>query len=167
MKSNIAGTFLKLVAKHFPRGSKLHKIFNSNTIKASYSCTRNMGAIIKSHNVRVLNQKEQEKTPKMCNCRKENVCLRGNCLATNVIYKATVQLETGQQKVYIGPTGGPFKERYANYKSFNHEKYSKETRLSKFIWKLKKAKTKFSLKFDVIRKPQTQRKEIRANAISA
>ena len=33
--------FLKLLEKHFPRHHKLHKIFNRNTVKVSYSCTKN------------------------------------------------------------------------------------------------------------------------------
>ena len=31
--------FLKLLDKHFPRHHKLHKIYNKNTVKVSYSCT--------------------------------------------------------------------------------------------------------------------------------
>ncbi|PIK43036.1 hypothetical protein BSL78_20110 [Apostichopus japonicus] len=31
--TNIGGTFLKLINKHFPKTSKLHKIFNRNTVK--------------------------------------------------------------------------------------------------------------------------------------
>ena len=38
VKTNIGKTFLKLVKKHFPRGHKLYKIFNRNTLKLSYSC---------------------------------------------------------------------------------------------------------------------------------
>ena len=38
VKTNIGKRFLKLVKKHFPRGHKLYKIFNRNTLKLSYSC---------------------------------------------------------------------------------------------------------------------------------
>ena len=48
--------FLKLLDKHFPRQHKLHKIFNKNTVKVSYSCTKNIKSIISSHNKRVLHQ---------------------------------------------------------------------------------------------------------------
>ena len=48
--TNIAKTFLQLVTKHFPRSNKLHKIFNRNTVKVSYSCMNNMSNIIKGHN---------------------------------------------------------------------------------------------------------------------
>ena len=42
VKTNIGKTFLKLVKKHFPRGHKLYKIFNRNTLKLSYSCMSGM-----------------------------------------------------------------------------------------------------------------------------
>ena len=34
----VAKIFLSLIDKHFPKNSKLCKIFNRNTIKVSYSC---------------------------------------------------------------------------------------------------------------------------------
>ena len=41
-------------------------------------------------------------------------------------------------KTYIGLMETPFKDRYRNHvKSFNNEKYQKETELSKYIWELK------------------------------
>ena len=42
VSTNVAKTFLQLVTKHFPRSHKLHKIFNRNTVKVSYSCMNNM-----------------------------------------------------------------------------------------------------------------------------
>ena len=50
VSTNVAKIFLNLIEKHFPRSSKLHKIFNKNIIKVSYSCTQNMSQIIKGHN---------------------------------------------------------------------------------------------------------------------
>ena len=38
VKTNIGKIFLKLIEKHFPNHHRLHKIFNLNTIKLSYSC---------------------------------------------------------------------------------------------------------------------------------
>ena len=49
----IGQKLLKLIDKHFPAGSKLHKIFNKSTVKVSYSCMPNMGTIITCHNARV------------------------------------------------------------------------------------------------------------------
>ena len=42
--------FFKIVNKHFPENNTLHKIFNKNTLKISYSCMKNMSDIISSHN---------------------------------------------------------------------------------------------------------------------
>ena len=38
----IAKRFLDLLDKHFPQNNQLHKIFNRNTVKVSYSCTPNV-----------------------------------------------------------------------------------------------------------------------------
>ena len=51
--TNIAQKFLRLVDRHFPKKSKLHKIFNRNTLKVSYSCMPNMSTLIKAHNNRM------------------------------------------------------------------------------------------------------------------
>ena len=41
-------------------------------------------------------------------------------------------------------TASTFKERYRNHiKSFNHKRYSNDTELSKYIWKLKDNKQDF------------------------
>ena len=45
VSANIAKRFLDLLHKHLPQNNHLHKIFN-----ISYSCTPNVGSIIKSHN---------------------------------------------------------------------------------------------------------------------
>ena len=49
ISTNIAKIFLKLVDKHFPRIHRLHKIFNRNNIKVSYSCISNVQQLIKTH----------------------------------------------------------------------------------------------------------------------
>ena len=55
VRTNIGKTFLKLMEKHFPNGNPLHKIFNKNTLKVSYSCMGNMASIISSRNHTILN----------------------------------------------------------------------------------------------------------------
>ena len=42
VRTNVAKNFLQLIDKHFPKSSRLHKIFNRNTIKVSYSCMENV-----------------------------------------------------------------------------------------------------------------------------
>ena len=47
--TNVAKIFFRLLDKHFPKSSRLHKIFNRNTVKVSYSCMKNVIQIIKKH----------------------------------------------------------------------------------------------------------------------
>ena len=72
VSTNVAKIFLNLIEKHFLRSSKLHKIFNKNTVKVSYSCTQNMSQIIKGHNKKIV-QKETQETLE-CNCRVKTDC---------------------------------------------------------------------------------------------
>ena len=113
----MAKSFLQLVDKHFPRSHKLHKIFNRNNLKVSYSCTTNMANIIKSHNQKILNENNGVSNERKCNCRNKDLCpLDGACLTSNVIYEATVTTTTGDTKTYIGMTEHEFKTRYNNHK---------------------------------------------------
>ena len=48
--TNVGKYFLKLVGKHFPKHHKLHKIFNKNTLKISYSCMPNVKSNVNKHN---------------------------------------------------------------------------------------------------------------------
>ena len=50
VSKKIGKYFLNLLDKHFPRNHCLHKIFNRNSIKVSYSCTKNMKTITNNHN---------------------------------------------------------------------------------------------------------------------
>ena len=54
VKTNIGKIFLKLIKKNFPNHHPLHKIFNLNTIKLSYSCMSNMSSFVKQHNRTIL-----------------------------------------------------------------------------------------------------------------
>ena len=137
VSTNIEKKFLHLVDKHFPRSNKLHKIFNRNTVKVSYSCTDNMAKIIKNHNKKATSKVAP--TSPQCNCREKDTCpLNGNCQATSVIYQAKVKKATNPEKTYIGLTEGTKKQRsYTHKLSFNNRKYINSTTLSKHIWKLK------------------------------
>ena len=61
VRSNIAWDFLRLINKHFPKTNQLHKIFNRNTVKVSYSCMGNIKCSISRHNKHILNNKENQK----------------------------------------------------------------------------------------------------------
>ena len=86
MKTNIGKLFFKMLKKNFPKSNPFSKIFNKNTIKISYSCTRNMKSIISSHNKQILTPKNKQVG---CNCRIKNSCpLDNKCLTSQLIYQA-------------------------------------------------------------------------------
>ena len=137
VKTNIAKQFLNLLDKHFPKSSPLHKIFNRNNVKVSYSCMPNMNSKIANKNKHLLGDQTIPEEKK-CNCRKgvKHCPLNGKCLTESLVYKAEVA--TTDQKVnYIGMTSTSFKTRFNNHTaSFNHKRDS-NTSLSNFIWQLK------------------------------
>ena len=68
VQTNVAKSFLHLIDKHFPKSSKLHKIFNRNNLKVSYSCTTNNANIIKSRNQKILTKSNGVGSETKCNC---------------------------------------------------------------------------------------------------
>ena len=155
VETNVARTFLYLIKKHFPRRNKFYKIFNRNTLKASYSCMDNMGKIIKSHNAKV-GRTEDPIAP--CNCQRSRTCpLDGNCNVSNVVYQAEVTVnEQDPPKVYIGLCEPLIKERIRNhYKAFNDEqrRYVTDSALSEYIWELKDNGIRdYSIKWSILRR---------------
>ena len=51
VSTDIGRVFLNLLDKHFHKENKLNKIFNRNSVKVSYSCTRNIEHIIKKNTI--------------------------------------------------------------------------------------------------------------------
>ena len=141
---------------HFPAGQKLHKIFNRNTVKVSYSCMNNVKNIISKHNTRIIRKSQPQVTnTASCNCRNKETCpLQNKCMSKDIVYKATISTcNTNNMKHYIGMTSSTFKERFRNdIKSFNHKKYSNETELSKYVWRLKENNTDYTIKWSIIKK---------------
>ena len=89
--TKIGHYFLKLLDKHFARQHKLHKTFNKNTVKVTYSCAKNIKSIFSIHNKKVLHQNRLCPNEQNSNCIKEELCpLNGNCQTENIVYKATV-----------------------------------------------------------------------------
>ena len=125
VKTNIARSFLHLVDTHFPAGHKLHKIFNRNTVKVSYSCMNNVRSIITSHNTRIIRKNQTQATSAdNCNCRNKEACpLQNMCMNKDIVYKTTISTSNAKDtKHYIGMTSSTFKERYRNHiKSFTRK----------------------------------------------
>ena len=101
IKTNVGKLFFKILRKNFPKTNPLSKILNKNTVKISYSCTRNMKSIISGHNKQVLHPKP---TTKGCNSRDKNTCpLDNKCFTPKVIYQANVTNDTDDTyKYYLG-----------------------------------------------------------------
>ena len=153
VRTNIGRRFLSLIKKHFSK-HKYQKIFNSNTIKLSYSCMPNIGNTIRSHNKKVTENHDNEtnkKDIKRCSCKSTSTCpLNGNCLQTSIVYLATVSTDQNTYK-YTGLTENSFKQRFTTHnQSFRHEKYSNATELSKLIWTLKKSNTNYKVTWQVL-----------------
>ena len=157
VKTRIGGCLFFLLKKHFPKGSNLHRLFNRNTIKISYSCLPNYDCILKGINKNKIG-KVSSKTPKTTECNSLGVCKR-SCIAKNVcekssvVYKATVHVNDGSiyKRVYIGMTEGKLKDRVSkHYTDFDYERYRNNTTLSKFIWELQKSNSTFQIEWDIL-----------------
>ena len=114
----------------------------------------NIETIINTHNSSIIN-KENNKTPDTCNCRKKEKCpLPGKCTIQNVIYEAKVTTPN-EDKRYIGLTATSVKTRYSAHKaSFNNRDKSNQTKLSKHIWKLKDDGTAYNITWTIKRRVQ-------------
>ena len=135
VETNLGKQFLKLISKHFPKSNPLHSLLNRNTVKLSYSCTKNIKATIQSHNKKIMQPKMTTSVDRTCDCtkNKRHQCpLKGECIQTDVIYH--VETPEVPPKKYIGCAGN-FKKRYGSHtSSFRHERYQTSTTLSHHLW---------------------------------
>ena len=150
--TNVGRAFLKILDEEFPKEHVLHKIFNRNTVKISYSCMSNLKQNIDGHNKSILHKKIVP--PKTCNCRKPAECpMDGNCLKESVIYQATVTTEDNNPpQTYVGLTENSFKTRYSNHKTSlcnSNKRFS--TELSKHIWHLRDNKVNFKVTWKILK----------------
>ena len=154
VKTNIGRYFLKLLNKHFPSHHKLHKMFNKNNVKISYSCLDNIGSKISQHNKSILKPPKEEPT-KMCSCPKKdkpNCPLQGRCLSSGIVYKATVKAEDNNMH-YIGLCETTFKQRlYLHRSGWNASEYkgSCGAELSKYVWELKNNNIPHSITWQIV-----------------
>ena len=167
VKTNVGAVFLRIVDKHFPKKSKLHKYFNRSKIKVSYRTMPNIRNHISKHNAKISRDKDSKKNQekekrfrngmKNCNCRNPQDCpLSGECQQESVVYQAKVLVpEINEVKFYYGMTGNTFKTRYAAHKnSFKYEK-KESTTLSSYVWKQKKAGRNYEIEWSIKAKAYT------------
>ena len=138
VKTDVVGKFFRILEKHFPEEHRYRKLFNRNTVKASYSCMGNMKSIISGHNSKVIYDTDKP-VQKPCNCHNKSNCpLDGDCNAESIIYKATVETPGKPSMIYYGLSEPSFKQRHSNHgTSFRHDKYKNSTELSKYVWSLR------------------------------
>ena len=95
VKTNVGKKFLAILKSSFTATNPLHKIFNKNTVKLSYSCMPNLKTIINNHNKKNNTNRDDPPPERQCNCRQKNNCpLQGHCLAKSIIYQAKVRKKT-------------------------------------------------------------------------
>ena len=150
VKTNVGAKFLRLIDKHFPKSSPLHKIFNRNSVKTSYRCTQNLNRKISAHNRKILygisNSQDED-----CNCTKEECPVGGLCRKSGVIYNATVKRDDGVIDTYIGLTENQFKTRYAVHNSTNRTRNPRSAcNLNKYIWDLQDRKIGYTIDWRIV-----------------
>jgi hypothetical protein len=75
VSTNVGQSFLKIIDEEFPADHQLHKIFNRNTVKISYSCMPNIKQTIDGHNKSTLSTTSTTNSLDMCSCPKNNKVL--------------------------------------------------------------------------------------------
>ena len=115
-----------------------------------------MSSILASHNKAILRSEENEEN--LCSCRRKDECPVGNkCMTQDVVYQAKVRrLDNNKEETYIGLTSNTFKQRWTAHKSsFRLEAHEKDTRLSTYIWKLKREQVNFELNWRIVAKTRS------------
>lgn len=153
VKSNIGKAFIKIIDEEFTKEHILHKIFNRQNIKISYSCMTNIQGIIRKHNKAIISKAEAITNNRKCNCRDASNCpMPGECLTPSIIYQATITPANGnKEETYVGLTETTFKTRYNNHKTtFNNRGKRTSTELSNYIWELKDNNIGFRIKWKIL-----------------
>ena len=130
-----------MIDKHFPKGHKLHKCFNRNTVKATYCTLSNMMDKIGKHNGKVLKKESEPRVeivngiPEKC-CRDQFNCplMPDRCDQRNVIYQADVYAVGNKKMSYYGLTENEFKKRCSTHKSLFRTTLKQSYRSSFVFW---------------------------------
>ena len=160
--TNIPKVFMSIIAECFPPGHVLRSSFNANTVKVSYRTMPNMAQMLAKHNSKVIAKSRPAPTTKEgCNCQDKPACpLPGKCQTPGVVYQATVTTtdpgNNNAMETYTGLTGGPFRKRhYGHADDMKEENKDKPgTTLSRYIHKLRREGTDFTITWDLLEKKQ-------------
>ena len=167
--TNLSQSFLTILDKHFPKSPRLHRIFNRNNVKISYSAMPNFASVINSHNKKIINDNIVKPTTQPCNCHTKTSCpLHGECLQSSLVYicKAMTSNNTDNHPHYIGLTENTFKDRsYKHRNSFKYDSKRNATELSNFVWENKRERNDTNLEWNVLGKaspynPESKRRRL-------
>ena len=122
--------------KNFPKTNPLSKVFNKNTVKISYSCSRNVKSIITGHNKQIFHPKPQQYGSNRRD--KNNSPLDNKFSKPKIVYQAdTTNGIDDTYKDYLGLAETTFKDRYRDHiSSFNNKQIKNKTEFSKYLWTL-------------------------------
>ena len=156
--TNIGKKFFTLLDRCFPQGTRLHRLFNRNTVKLSYSCMPNVKNAVLTNNKKVINASSNSNAGTSaraddCNCRIKSSCpLDGKCQQSGVVYQAKVtRLDNNSSETYVGLTENSFKIRYRNHTaSFRNKVARNSTELSKHVWSLKERGLSFNISWRIL-----------------
>ena len=158
--TNIAKQFLWLLDTCFSDQNPLKRICNRMNVKISYSCCRNMSAIISSHNAKVLGNTHSQSSDYgrnnrgPCNCRVPSRCpLEGKCRLRNIVYQAKISTVRNPRyrRFYIGISKNPWKSRlYVHNASFRRRRSKNHTALSRHFWHLKDRGKRPTVKWKIL-----------------
>ena len=102
---------------HFPKNHYLHKIFNRNSVKISYSSTKSVKTIINNYNKSIPGTKPSISTS-TSNFRNKDACpLNRQCQIREVVYEGTLSSyqPTYEEKKYFCIEEESFKGRLCNH----------------------------------------------------
>ena len=133
--------FVNLLDKHFPKNQPLYNIFNRNSVKVSYSCTKYMKTTVNHHNENTFGMKPSVSTPTSnFYWNKEAYSSNGQPQIGEVFYEGILSSNQPncKGKKYFEIWETSFKGRLYNHNSsFRNKFYKIETELSKELWQMK------------------------------
>ena len=127
-----SNVFTNIGKRFLTNFNKLHKIFNRNNVKISYSSWPNFASIINSHNKKIINNNILKPSAPTCNCCSKTSCpLNEDCLQSSLVYicKADTPNIIENDPHYIGLTENtfkdPFKDPFSGTKTHSNMKVNK------------------------------------------
>ena len=98
-------------------------------------------------------QQQQAKQAKLCNCaRGPTTCpVKGKCLLSSLIYRATIRTAQGDTYQYIGQTAKTFKQRLTGHRQDHHDSSRRHnTSLAAKVWDLRDRGITHQLTWEII-----------------